>query len=422
VKRLGTRQAAVAAAVLACAWLALGPAPGDAAAEGPVYDILYDARLQPVDRTLRVTIRVRQNDAELREVAFRVDPERHVEWTGDGGIEQREGNVTWSVPKGGGALRYVFRIDQLRDDKSYDARCAGDWTIFRGDDLVPPAATRTLKGARSRARLRLRLPEGWSAATPFPAARGAAGYAIESDHRSFDRPLGWILAARRLGVVRETVSGVRLAIAGPAGQDVRRLDWLALLRWTLPELAKLLPGRLPDRMLLIGAGDPMWRGGLSAPNSIFLHADRPLITPDGTSPLLHEVLHTVLPPGSTSQDDWLVEGLAEYYSIGLLGRSHTLSKTRWEKTLRTLADRGRGVRQVRGRLSTGEVTARAVTLLAELDARIAAATDGQAHLDAVVRRMAASNTPLAFPAFRDAVEQVADEDFEDFFDRPIFNK
>ena len=44
---------------------------------------------------------------------------------------------------------------------------------------------------------------------------------------------------------------------------------------------------------VVGAADPMWRGGLSASNSLFLHADRPLISENGTSTLVHELTHVI---------------------------------------------------------------------------------------------------------------------------------
>jgi len=410
------RSAIVVAALLAAL---AGAAASARAADGPEYDLAFDAKLDVARRAFAVTIRVSQSDGALRSVDFDRNPDRHVDWSGNGVVEVDDGRVVWEVPEGGGTLRYLFQIDHLRDERSYDARCATEWALFRGDELVPPAATRIARGTRSRARLRLRLPEGWSAATPFPTTNGR--YAIESDHRSFDRPTGWILVARRLGVLRETVAGVRVAVAGPAGQGVRRHDLLALLRWNLPELRRLLPDALPERLLLVGAGDPMWRGGLSGPDSIFLHADRPLITPDGTSPLLHEVLHTVLPISAGRTEDWLVEGLAEYYALGMLARSGTLSKARHEKTLNGLAERGRGVRSVRVEQASGAITARAVTLLAELDRLIGNATEGRARLDAVVRRLVANDTPLALDALAKATEAVADEDFEDFFERPVFD-
>ena len=43
------------------------------------------------------------------------------------------------------------------------------------------------------------------------------------------------------------------------------------------------------RLLIVSAGDPMWRGGLSGPSSMFLHSDRPLISENRTSTLLHEL-------------------------------------------------------------------------------------------------------------------------------------
>jgi len=71
----------------------------------------------------------------------------------------------------------------------------------------------------------------------------------------------------KLGVRRERVAGVRVAIAGPEDQQIRRLDMLALLNWTLPELARIVP-ELPPRLTVVSAGEPMWRGGLSGPQSI----------------------------------------------------------------------------------------------------------------------------------------------------------
>jgi hypothetical protein len=79
-------------------------------------------------------------------------------------------------------------------------------------------------------------------------------------------------------------------------------------------LRKVAP--LPERLIVVGAGDPMWRGGLSAPNSVYLHADLPLISADGTSPLLHEVVHVMLRARSGAGGDWIVEGLAELYCGG----------------------------------------------------------------------------------------------------------
>src|SRR5262249_49232684 len=234
-------------------------------------------------------------------------------------------------PKLGGTLRYTFRIDHLRDARSYDARCSENWAIFRGDDLVPPATVVTEDSAESRTRMRLRLPKDWTAVVPWRPAADRR-YAIENPDRRFDRPVGW-MAAGRLAVTRGTVAGVHVALVGPIGQRVPRLDRLALLRWTLPELREILGDALPDRISVVGAGDPMWRGGLSGPRSVFLHASRPLIDNDGTSPLLHELMHASLGISGGTRGDWIVEGMAELYSLELLRRSKTVSRTRYERSL-----------------------------------------------------------------------------------------
>ena len=39
----------------------------------------------------------------------------------------------------------------------------------------------------------------------------------------------------RIGTRTDKVSGVRVTVAAPFNQNVRRMDLLALLRWTIPE-------------------------------------------------------------------------------------------------------------------------------------------------------------------------------------------
>jgi hypothetical protein len=381
----------------------------------PVYDVSYSARVIPTKREAAVTMRVVQADNFLRSLNFSIDPERYREFKGDGTLKVGEGSVEWKPPRKGGVLRYRFRIDHLRDARSYDARCAADWTIFRGDDIVPPARVITKRGARSRAYLRLRVPQGWSVVTRYRADENGR-YLLESPRRNFVRPTGWIIAGERIGVLREKVAGTRVTIAAPVGQGVRRLDILALLRWTLPKLREILP-EPPPRLLVVGAGDPMWRGGLSGPASIFIHADRPFLTPDTTSPLLHELVHTVLPPGASPEDDWIVEGLAERYGLELLVRSRTISRSRHKRALAKLARRGRGVRLLTAGEAKGRVTARAVVVLEALDRKIDELSGGTKSLDDAVRLLVQKEEPLSTESLRAAAEKVAGASLQDFFRR-----
>src|SRR5690606_26023869 len=110
-------------------------------------------------------------------------------------------------------------------------------------------------------------------------------------------------------------------------EGMRRMDVLTLLTFTWPELRAVFP-RDPDKLLIVGAGDPMWRGGLSAGNSLYMHADRPLVSENGTSSLLHELVHVVGRIYGKERSDWISEGLAEYYAIELLRRAGGLSDDR----------------------------------------------------------------------------------------------
>jgi hypothetical protein len=379
------------------------------------YAVLYDVRIVPTERAAEVSIQLTDPSSWMAWIRFEIDPARHVDFRGDGEIRIEGKSVQWTPPRLGGTLRYKFRIDALRDERSYDARCSENWAIFRGDDLVPPARVRSEEGSESRARLRLRLPKGWHSVAPWRRAADGS-YAIENPDRRFDRPVGWI-AAGRLAVTRETVAGVRLALTGPLGQRVPRMDRLALLRWTLPELRDVLGDSLPERIVVVGAGDPMWRGGLSGPRSLFLHASRPLIESDGTSPLLHELMHASLRLQPGERGDWIVEGIAELYSLELLRRSKTLSRRRFERSLARLAERGSGVRELEVPRASGDVTARAVTVLHALDAELRQASADAKSLDDVVARLAELKGPVDAARLRLLAEQVAGSSLERFFER-----
>jgi hypothetical protein len=377
------------------------------------YDLTFDARFQPSERTARVTVRIGGAEPDLvHSVVLHIEPERHRDFKGDGTVAVEGARVTWTPPKAGGALHYTFSIDHLRDVRAYDAHFAENWALFRGDDLVPPARVRTADGARAHARLRLRLPDGWKAATPFEREPDGR-YRIDNPRRSFDRPTGWILLGH-LGILREKIGGSRVSIAAPVGQRARRDDMLALLRWTLPALKKVL-GELPPRLLVTSAGDPFWRGGLSGPGSIFVHAERPLITPDVTSPLLHELMHAALGLRSGKGGDWVVEGLAELYSLELLVRSKTISKKRYHKALDALAARGVGVAALDVDAATGATTARAAAELHALDRELRRGSDERISLDDVVRQLAAERGTVTTDRFRAIVDHVAGRSLGAFF-------
>jgi predicted metalloprotease with PDZ domain len=167
---------------------------------------------------------------------------------------------------------------------------------------------------------------------------------------------------------------------------MRRLDTLAFLRWTMPRLVKIFDD-FPERLLIVGASDDMWRGGLSGPSSLYLHTARPLISENATSTVLHELVH-VATSSARERDDWLVEGMAEYYSLEILRRSGGISKKRYDQTMQTLAA---WVKREDGKLrspSSGADTARAVLLLWNLAEQLKQSEVG--NLDDLVTEMADS--------------------------------
>jgi hypothetical protein len=165
---------------------------------------------------------------------------------------------------------------------------------------------------------------------------------------------------------------------------MHRQDLLAFMRWTLPELVGVFPD-FPDSLLIVGASDDMWRGGLSGPASLYLHTGRPLISENATSAVLHELVHMVTGQVNVPKDDWIIEGLAEYYSLQILLRSGGISKARFDKTLRQLtkwADRGHGMLQSP---SSGPDTARAVLILHQFQVELTKHKAGS--LDTVIQAL-----------------------------------
>ncbi|MDH3338712.1 MAG: hypothetical protein OEM85_12395 [Gammaproteobacteria bacterium] len=377
---------------LSVAWCAAcaEPVAESPAASDPLhYRIDYIVTADPVANAVDVRLELSQDRALLREVTMRPDS-RVSEFEADGDLQIGDGEVRWRPPAAGGTMRWRVSVPQQRNGGGYDAWLDIDWGLFRAEDIVPRARTRTLKGAQSDTRMTFRLPRDWSVVSQYYAKDGQ--FRVANPARRFDQPSGWIVLGK-LGVRRETIAGIRVAVAGPVRSSVRRMDTLAFLNWTLPELARLLP-EMPSRLTIVSAGEPMWRGGLSAPQSLFVHADRPLISENATSTLLHEVLHVLLGLSAKDGYDWIVEGLAEYYSLEILNRSGTISNSRLAAAKAQLAEWATSAKTLCGRASTGPTTALAVGIFAALDDEIRGSSGGKTNLDDVVSELSRTDTSI----------------------------
>lgn len=375
------RRPSLTALIPLLAFVCLAAGPATAA----TYRVEYEVALEAGDPWAAISIRV-DSGALLKQLDFRIDPERHRDFRGDGDVRVDGKRVLWSIPQRGGALRYRVRIPNERRGRVYDAIVTEHFALFRGDDLIPPATARAEKGAESAARLRFRLPAGWSVQTGWIRDnRDRVSFRIDNPERRFDRPIGWMIAGR-IGVRVDRPGSTELMVAAPEGSGLRRMDLLTFMNFVWPEFDAAF-GITPPKILLVGAGDPMWRGGLSAPNSVFLHADRPIVSENGTSTLVHELFHVVTRIRGADRDDWIAEGLAEYYAVELMHRAGGLSDARREQVRGWLENFGKGVRTLKGHRASGPVMARAAVLFWDLDRELRAATGGQKRLDDVVREL-----------------------------------
>ncbi len=375
-------------ALLVCAMASLQSTR--AASDDMVYQMVYGATLVPEMHRAEVRIAVRQSHPLLRHIRFDAPHDRYLNVDGQGDVVVSPDHIDWSPPAEGGVLHFEFLIDHVRDSGAQDARITENWALLKLDRLFPPTKVRVLKGAKSVATLRLAAPAGWSIETPYGPAAGHM-HRIDDPRANFDRPKGWLLAGQQLAIRRDVVAERHVAVASPEGSGFRSNDVLAFVRWNLPSLVKIFP-HFRERLLIVSGPDSMWRGGLSGAGSIYLHADRPLISQNGTSTPLHEMVHVASGLHGSNGADWIVEGIAEYYSLEVLRRSNTISEERYQASFNTLAKWSAGKKCVATDRSEGAQTAFAVGVMRALDREIRAATHDAKSLDDLARSLSESST------------------------------
>lgn len=366
------------------------------------YPLHYRVALDPDTDSATVSIELAQHEGLVKEIDFELDTALHSELEANGELTVEDGRAVWIPPAKDARLTLRARITQERDEDEYDALMTDDWAIFRGDDLVPPARVTTTRGAESRAQLTFSLPDHWTSVTTGWEKLDDREFRVENPERRFSRPTGWMIAGR-LGTRVDRLGDTFIAVSAPRGSELRRMDVLTFLNVVWPELEKAF-GETPPVLAIIGHGDPMWRGGLSGPNSLFLHADRPLVSENGTSALVHELMHVVTRIDSHDDHDWIPEGLAEFYSFELLHRAGAMTDRRRQRILEDLADWGQDVDTLITPSSYSTTTARAVILFEELDREIREQSGGEYSLDDVVKAL----IPLRHVTLEDLLTVVTD--------------
>lgn len=357
-----------------------------ALASEKTYDLRYIVKLEPDFDRAQVRVEI-DHSKLLRQVVFTIDPQIHSDLKANGKLTVTDNQVVWLPPARNARLSLHAKISHERDSGEYDALMTKNWAIFRGDDLLPTVKVKGKKGARARATLDIKVPPGWTSSDTGWLREGLFHFLIDNPERRFDRPTGWMIAGK-LGIRREQVGKTEIAVSAPGGSEIPRMEIMAFLNFVWPDIERAF-GKTPPKLLIVAAGKPMWRGGLSAPNSLFLHAERPLVSENGTSSLIHELTHVVTRIRGAKQDDWIAEGLAEFYSFELLYRAGGITKSRRDKIIQWLAGWGEGVDSLRKRRSTAQTTARAVVLLDELDREIRSRSKNKHSIDDAVQQLMA---------------------------------
>ncbi len=351
----------------------------------------------------------------------------HLKVPADGRLSNVEGSgsvvlaheIEWTLRGPFNHLSYDVAIDHRRGGKGrFDSFSGDGWIVTRARDLFPRTSIRTRDGtaARARGRLIFRTPAGWETESSLPRL-GPNVFGIDAGAHILAKPSGWFILGNFASAHQE-IAGLMIRIARAAGTGIDPATLFRFLERALPPLQHLLSAE-PQSVLIVSAPDPLWHGGLSARGSFFMHASRPLRTPDHTSPFLHELFHVLQTFRFAADADWLTEGLAEYYSIELQRRTGLVSEGDFKRALGLFVKYGAWNLDLTQQKDGAATNNSAPAVLYALDQRIQRATSGQLRLDDVVRRLVAEPGKINTATFERVVEDVSGRRFRSFFQRHV---
>ena len=357
-------------------------------------DLDYHVKLLPQSDQAEVRVSLSQGSA-VRSLDFDLGRDGdYSDFKADGQWKVSGHRGLWQPSADKASLTYRVRLSHARKPGIYETRMTPGWALFRGEDLVPTAHLDQQDGVELVSRLVFELPTGWkSVETAWPRI-GKHTFRINNVSRLFDRPTGWMLAGN-LGSRRVRLGETDVTVASPKGQAMRRMDVLTLLTFVWPQVEAAFP-RHPAKLLIVGASDPMRRGAFSARDSVYLNSRTPLVSENGSSPLIREVVHAIGRFSDHDASDWISEGLAEYYAIELLRRGGGITDERYAAIQARLTREGKNVTSLRGEHVSGATVTRAVVVMQELDREIRVKTHNKRSLDdlaQVVMRANSVSTP-----------------------------
>lgn len=307
----------------------------------------------------------------------------------------------WKLEGIEGEARYRVMLNRSRTVKGFDSYHGGTWILTRTSDLFPRKRYTSRVPIRGLTRVAFHLPTDWQVVS---AMRRLDAVSFEARDRgaAVTAPYGWLMMGD-LQVLEMTVDGLPLTIASPR---VMQYDATALTRFLqtiIPRLGETVAA-LPPQLLIVVGPDPLWRGGLSGEDSLYMNQNIPLISPDYTSTIVHELFHTAqgFRKGSTDAD-WIVEGLAEYYSLKILRDTKLLTRRHFVKGIRKFDRQGLWHVNFRTTHAQKALYNSAPLLFFTLDEEIRALTNEERTLHDIVKSLARYET-ISTARFQKALE------------------
>jgi hypothetical protein len=357
---------------------------------------------------------------EVKALRLRFSADRLKGFRGSGRLQPLDGGLLWEPGGPYAHLTYRVKINHVRGQHGrFDSYASRDWILSRAYDLFPRIDIKCSPDAppaKSRARLIFHLPRGWHSAAALTAA-GLDTYRLDEPGKILDRPRGWF-ALGKLTLDRQEIAETMVQLARMPGSTLQPSELFHFLTTTLPTLKKLLLAG-PETLLLVSAPDPMWHGGISGAHSFYMHAGRPLRTPDKTSPWLHEMFHVLQPYKPAADADWIEEGLAEFYSLELQRRAGLIDAAAYTRALGYFERFGLWNVNLTQQQDNAATNNSAPLVMYALDQRIQHATAGRRRLDDVVTQLASEGGEVDTARFLRTVDLVSGKNFSKFFDRHV---
>lgn len=339
---------------------------------------------------------------------------------------------------------FSFEVDSDEEAFAYDMRVTepafrpGEYLAYAGPDFALFKAESLQLTFRysyydavpfvNETTVRFDLPAGWRSAAPWERI-GADAYRLADDSV---QPRGYVVAGRILHEESRAVGGKTLQYVRLGEPGAYEDGMWSYIEKATPYYGAVYGDGVGDRVLLVNAPDPMFRGGLGGTDSFFVHERVDLRTVAHEYAHVYQLFATIeTPPGSSL---WLHEGDAEYHSALSLAAAGVWTPSEVDLFLdeaqrdrrdaalaaARLPDAGYGNDLERFAYRKGSVVLRA------LDETLRRDTDGEVGLPHVLQRLNARHAPDARSAddarvtnddVRRAAEDVAQLDLSAFFER-----